>query len=464
LYDWIDANERLLRDAARRIWEKPERPLAERMAAGLHAEILEREGFRIRRDIPDLPTAFTAEYGSGSPVIGITGEYDALPRLSQKLSAVREPAEEGGPGHGCGHNLLGVGGVGAALAVKQALASGEIAGTVRYYGCPAEEVLVGKVFMVKAGLFDDLDACLSWHPASMNKVWGCSFLALNSAVFHFRGVSAHAAAAPEMGRSALKGVELMNIGAHYLREHMPEKARMHCTITNGGGEPNVVPAEASVWYYVRAPKREQVEELFARLRKVAEGAALMTETEVRMEFLAGCYEILPNQALGVLLHRNMKEAGTPKFTDEDEAFAAALAATFPPGQKKKGIASYYAPEELEGMVLHREVVEANDKGQVMSGSIDLGDVSWKVPFAQFIAAAWPVGTAAHSWQATAASGSEIGMKAMLFASKALAGAVYDLMTPTGRGILAEAKAEFSRATRGFVYRNPIPEGVKPKVP
>ncbi|HOL18112.1 MAG TPA: amidohydrolase, partial [Bacillota bacterium] len=368
IFIWIDHRQDLFKDTAMKIWENPEKPFAEFTASSLQADILEKEGFTIRKDLKDLPTAFVAEYGNGRPVIGITGEYDALPKLSQKRVAQRAPVQEGAPGHGCGHNLLGVGGMAAAMAVKQAIASGEIHGTIRYYGCPAEEVLAGKVFMQKEGVFDDLDACFSWHPASMNQVWSCSFLAVNSAVFHFSGISAHAAAAPEMGRSALKGVELMNIGAHYLREHISDQARMHCTITNGGGEPNIVPAEASVWYYVRAPKRDQVEDIFDRLKKVAEGAAMMTETEVRVEFLAGCYDVLPNEVLGDLMYQNMLEAGPPKFSDADKAFARELAATFPRGQKESVLRSYFAPADLKEMDLHEGIVKTEGRGKVMAGS------------------------------------------------------------------------------------------------
>jgi len=219
-----------------------------------------------------------------------------------------------------------------------------------------------------------------------------------------------------------------------------------------------------VWYYVRAPKRDEVEEIFERLKKIAEGAALMTDTKVELEFLAGCYDILPNDVLGDMLYQNMLEVGPPKFNDDDKVFAEKLIATFSKGQKEKIVKSYFAPDELTDMLLHEEIAESNDKGQVMSGSIDLGDVSWNVPFAQFVAATWPVGTAAHSWQAAAASGSEIGVKAMIFAAKALAGSVYDLMSDRGVEVLKKSKQEFEEATRKFVYKNPIPDGVKPKTP
>lgn len=346
ILDWIDKTETFLTDTARQIWENPELPFGEKLASKLHSSALKEAGFRVRQDLKDMPTAFVAEYGSGHPIIGILGEYDALPHLSQKAAGIREPLEEEAAGHGCGHNLLGTAGIGAVMAIKNGIDDGSIKGTIRYYGCPAEETLAGKVFMAREGVFDDLDTCLSWHPASMNTVWGCSFLAMNSVMFKFKGVPSHAAAAPHLGRSALDGVELMNVGANYLREHIFEKARLHYVITNGGGAPNIVPGDASVWYYIRAPKRDQVEEIFERLLKVAQGAAMMTETEVEWEILAGCYDVLPNEILGNLIMSNLKEVGSPRFSDDDRKLAEELTATFDEGQKEKIMTTYYAPAEV----------------------------------------------------------------------------------------------------------------------
>lgn len=462
LYGWLDEHEQFLRGVAEDIWEHPELPFQEKHASALQADVLAKAGFRVRWDFKDLPTAFVAECGSGSPIIGIAGEYDALAQLSQKVSPVREPVVKDAPGHGCGHNLLGTAGMGAALALKEAIDAGSLRGTVRYYGCPAEESLAGKVFMAREGAFDDLDACLCWHPSSMNTIWGCSFLALNSMMFRFTGVAAHAAAAPHLGYSALDAVELMNVGANYLREHITEKARMHYSITNGGGAPNIVPAEAAVWYYVRAPKRSQVEEISARLMEIAEGAAKMTRTTVQREFLAGCYDALPNKVLGEVLLRNMKEIGGPRFTDADRAFAAELAKSFAPGAKEKVMETYCAPPEVVAQTLHEGVVTNNDEGQVLAGSTDVGDVSFIVPFAQLTAATWPVGTASHSWQATAASGMGIGYAAMMFAAKALTGCVFDLLTDTS--VLPAAKEEFRRKTSGAPYKSPLPAETRPPQP
>ncbi|HWR39932.1 MAG TPA: amidohydrolase [Patescibacteria group bacterium] len=460
LFHWIDEVAAGLREMAADIWDHPELAFQERHAAGLQASFLEAQGFRVQKGLPGIPTALVAEFGSGRPILGILGEYDALANLSQKKSVAHaEPAQANQPGHGCGHNLLGTAGVGAVLAIKKAMEQGEIKGTVRYYGCPAEETLAGKVFMAKEGAFADLDASLSWHPASMNVVWGCSFLAMNSVEFHFKGVSAHAAAAPQMGRSALDAVELMNVGANYLREHIEEKARLHYTITNGGGAPNIVPADASVWYYIRAPRRESVEAIYQRLLKIAQGAALMTETEVRHNLLAGCYDVLSNETLSNVLHRNMEEVGGPYFSADDKQFAEKLAASFTPGQKENVMRAYFAPPAVLDQTLHEDIAVIDDRKEVMAGSTDVGDVSWLMPFALFTAATWPVGTAAHSWQATASSGSGIGAAAMLFAAKALAGALYDLYTDDL--LLCRAKQEFSQQTKGFVYQSPLAPGAQP---
>lgn len=459
IFDWIDQNQDELKSVAKQIWDNPETPFKENFASKLQSTTLEKAGFKIKK-MKDIPTAFIAEYGSGRPILGVLGEYDALPGLSQKVSSKRDPIKKDGPGHGCGHNLLGTAGVGAVMAIKKAMESGSVRGTVRYYGCPAEEALAGKVFMAKEGVFDDLDACLTWHPSFMNTIWGCSFLAMNSVVFKFTGVASHAAATPHLGRSALDAVELMDIGANYLREHIDEKARIHYAITNGGGQPNTVPAEASVWYYIRAPKRKQVDEIFERLTKIAKGAAMMTETEVEWEFIAACYDVLPNEVLGNLLLKNMKELGSPRYTDEDRELAKQLKATIDPKNKEKIMESWFAPEDVMEMTLHEGVFENIDKGRVMAGSTDVGDVSYITPLAQMTAATWPISVTSHSWQATAASGSGIGLNAMIFVAKSIAGSLYELFTDGGE-TLKKAREEFENNTKGFKYKAPLPEGLKP---
>jgi amidohydrolase len=453
---WLDEHSQLLTNVAQKIWENPELPFAEKYAADLQSSILKEHGFTVK-PVKNVPTAFVAEYGQGHPIIGIMGEYDALAELSNKVSAAHDPVVAGAPGHACGHNLLGTAGMGAALALKLAIDSG-LGGMVRYYGCPAEETLAGKVFMAREGVFDDLDGSLYWHPASFNALSHASTLAMNSVEFTFHGVSAHAAAAPHMGRSALDAVELMNVGANYLREHIHAQARIHYVITNGGGAPNIVPAKASVWYYVRAPKREIVEETYARLINISRGAALMTDTTVEPKFIAGCYDNLPNETLGSVVNKNIEEIALPKYSAQDREFAAALAATTSREEKVKTLAIHYAVPELTEATIHEGITQLLDKGQAVSGSIDTGDISWKTPFAMFRAATWPVGIASHTWQGTAASGSDMAYKGMMYAAKVLAGTVFDLLTDQS-GILNKAKAEFTQAVGNQTYKTPLPDDI-----
>lgn len=454
---WLEGQEEFLVDIAKNIWDNPEASLEEKYAADLQSSILKKAGFNITSNIGDMPTAFVAEYGSGRPLLGVLGEYDALPGLSQKITSYQEPVKEGTPGHGCGHNLLGTAGLGAVLAVKKLMDENKISGTIRYYGCPAEETLVGKVFMAREGVFDDLDSCLTWHPGKLNRVWASSSLAMNSISFTFKGKAAHAAASPDMGRSALDAVELMDIGANYLREHISDSARIHYSITNGGGEPNIVPDKASVWYYIRARKRAEVEEISERIEKIAKGAAMMTETEVDWTFLSACYEMLPNDKLGEIIYKNMKEIHPPVFTREEHEFAKKLENTFFKGQKEK--VHKDTPSSVLKDTLHEGIIETYDKGLSLSGSTDVGDVSQITPTAQFGTATWPIGTAGHSWQATAASGSGIGYKAMMYASKILAASLIDLYLD--KTIIQEAKKEFEENTKSQKYIAPLPEGTEP---
>lgn len=456
LFDMLDKNESSLKDMAINIWQHPEGAFNEVYSSNLQRNFLREQGFKVI-DVPNNETAFIAEFGQGSPVIGILGEYDALPGMSQNVSSKKEPkeGEYSSFGHGCGHNLLGTAGVGAVIALKDAMINENLKGTIRYYGCPAEETLAGKVFMAKERVFDDLDACISWHPASMNVVWSCSFLALNSMKFKFHGIPAHAAAAPQAGRSALDGVELMNVGANYLREHVIEKARIHYVITNGGMAPNVVPDEAEVWYFVRAPKRADVKEISDRLYKIAQGAALMTETNFEYKLLAGCYDVITNDVLGNLMHKNMVEVGAPKFTDEDFEFAKELSTLSSKEEKKKIMSTYFAPDFVLDKVLCDEIITIDDKKMIMAGSVDAGDVSYIAPFAQVTAATWPVGTAAHTWIATASSGSGIGMNAMIFAAKTMAGTVYDLLNDNT--LIESAKQEFKKSLGDYKYISPFEE-------
>ena len=287
---WMDENKAKFSDLAKQIWEHPELGYNESFASSLQIKTLEEAGFKVTSGIGDIPTAFVAEYGNGKPVIGILGEFDALPGLSQQVTPNMNPVVPNGPGHGCGHNLLGTAGVTAVIALKERMEAEMLPGTIRYYGCPAEELLSGKTFMARAGVFDDLDCALTWHPGTVNTTANFRMQALTAIEFYFSGRTAHAGAAPHLGRSALDAVELMNVGANYLREHVLDGTRIHYQITNGGMAPNVVPDKASVYYFLRAADRKQVDELEERLIKVAEGAAMMTETSVRWEIKAGCYE------------------------------------------------------------------------------------------------------------------------------------------------------------------------------
>lgn len=463
-WKYIEDNAEKFVEVAKNIWENPELGLQEYYASNLQTDVLEKNGFKVKRNVGGMPTAFIAEYGSGKPVIGILGEYDALPGLSQKVKAQREPIKEGAPGHGCGHNLLGTAGLAAAMAIKRLIEEGKVSGTVRYYGCPAEETLVGKVYMARDGVFNDLDAAITWHPLFLNAAWTSSSLAMVSVRFEFRGIPAHAAASPELGRSALDAAELMNVGANYLREHVPEKVRIHYTILYGGKEPNVVPERAVVWYYIRAPQPDLVEEVFERIKKIAQGAALMTETSVTWRVLTGCYNYLPNLTITRVAVDNMVEIGPPTFDENDYKFAEELQKTIPLPGLLKVLKGLNVPEkfikELVNKPLHDSVItEFYDLGMVLPGSTDVGDVSWITPTVQFTTACWPIGTPSHSWQATAASGSSIGFKGMLFAAKVIAGTILDLLT--NPDILEKAKKEFNETTAGRRYKPLIPEEAKP---
>ncbi|AEI43471.1 amidohydrolase [Paenibacillus mucilaginosus] len=464
LVEWILEHQSGYEELARQIWERPETAYEESFASGLLGSVLEREGFRVRGEIGGIPTAFVAEYGTGGPILGILGEYDALPGLSQKVSAVREPVTPDGPGHGCGHHLLGTAGVEAAVALKHRLDAEGLAGTIRYYGCPAEEVLSGKTFMAREGVFDDLAAALTWHPGSQNTPWSTPTSALTSVELHFRGRAAHAGGAPHLGRSALDAVELTNIGANYLREHVPDGSRIHYTITNGGVAPNIVPDAASVWYYLRGADRDAADALLARLLKIARGAALMTETEVSWDIKGGAYSLNVNHTLNALLTGQQHEAQPPVFSQEEQEFAASLAATLETSQREAALDKARKLGLAPGELLPAAFSEQTPAGGAASGgSTDLGDVSWITPVGQIITTCAPVGIQVHTWQATAAFGSSIGLKGMHYAARLIALAAYELLTDGG-AVLAQAREEFRESTRGRRYAPAIPAEVRAPVP
>lgn len=463
--EFLDQQDEQLTYLAREIWAHPEVALTERFACTLLADQLEAAGFAVEREVGQLPTAFVASWGSGAPIIGILGEYDALPGLSQQLSAERSPVEQGGPGHGCGHNLFGVACLGAVLALKHVMQAENLPGTIRYYGCPAEETLVGKTFMARAGLFDDLDAALAWHPSDINSVWASSSLAMNSFKVNFHGASSHAAADPHNGRSALDGAMLMDIGVNYLREHIIPEARIHSVITSGGQAPNVVPAYAQIWYFVRAPRRDQVDAIYARVLDIAKGAALMSGTTYDIDFVTGCSELLPNMALSQLLLEKLQAAGPIEFTDAEQAFAKQLQGTLAPGtlQHAFELAQRSLRDELDPALIDTPlwggIYPHSEAPAVLPGSTEVGDVSQITPTGQLVTCCWPLGTPGHSWQIVASSGSSIGAKGMLLAAKGLALAALELLTQPEQ--LAAARAEFARKTGGKQYVSPLPAGTVP---
>ena len=420
---------------ARQIWEWAEVGYQEEQSSQLLMEALAREGFAIEAGVASIPTAFVAEYGSGTPVIGILAEYDALPGLSQMARPEQQARIPEGNGHACGHNLFGTASVASAIAVKDWLNSSGASGTVRVYGTPAEEGGAGKVYLVREGLFDDVDAVLHWHPADRNDASPTTTLANRSAKFRFYGQSTHAAGAPERGRSALDGVEAMNMMVNLLREHVPQETRIHYVITRGGLAPNVVPDFAEVYYYVRHPLAATLETIWPRVIAAAEGAAQGTSTRMDYEIIHGIHSLLPNETLANTVYANLQEMGGVTYSDEELEFAHEIRRTLGDNVLPMG-----AQESIQPFALRTGM-----------GSTDVGDVSYTVPTAGFYAATWVPGTAAHSWQATAAGGMSIGGKGMMLAAKVLSITAVDLFTtPT---LVQQAKEEFEqRRGPDFTYR------------
>jgi aminobenzoyl-glutamate utilization protein B len=411
--------------------------------------------------VANMPTAFVATYGEGKPVIGVMGEYDALPGLSQKAVPRKEPLVEGGAGHGCGHNIHGTSGMAGAVAAKVAMEASGIRGTLKFFGTPAEESGSGKVFMVRDGVFNGVEAVLSHHPSSMNTGGLDSSLANNSVKFHFYGVSSHAAGSPEQGRSAMDAIELMNIGVNYLREHVVQEARIHYVVEAGGDQPNVVPAYARSWYLIRAPEREQVEEMYYRVLEIAKGAAIMTGTTYKVEFIKGVYNKMPNAALNDLVISNMREIGPPKYSEEELRFAKEIARTITPESKRTALMKSKRPgwEKLMDIDLDQTIPDAWNEGEVQPGSTDVSDVSWKAPTMEFSTATYVLGTPGHSWQNVAQSGMGIGHKSLIFAAKTISASVIDLMTKPE--LLKKTQDELKQRLAGRIYKPPIPQDLKP---
>lgn len=420
---------------ARQIWSNPELGYLEKNSSALLQQTLKAAGFKVQAGVADIPTAFVAEYGSGAPVVAILAEFDALPGVSQKAVPYKDAIEEGGAGHACGHHLFGTASTAAGIAIKDWLAATGKQGTVRVYGTPAEEGGAGKVYMARAGLLDDVDAVLHWHPGSRNAAGATSSLANKSAKFRFYGEASHAAASPERGRSALDGVEAMNHMVNMLREHVPQETRMHYVITRGGEAPNVVPAFAEVFYYVRNPDVANVKAIFEKVVKTAEGAALGTNTEMKYEVIHGLYNVLPNETLARIMHKNLVKVGGVQYSAADTEFA------------KKILDTYSIDVSLDDAQKIEEFV-VREKGT--GGSTDVGDVSWLVPTAGMSAATWVPGTSAHTWQAVAAGGTDIGIKGMMVAAKTLTLTAIDIFNEPA--LTQKAKEELIRRQgKNFVY-------------
>ncbi|MDR3118398.1 MAG: amidohydrolase [Mediterranea sp.] len=420
----------------KQIWRNPELGFLEEKSSALLQEHLVANGFAVQAGVAGMPTAFVASYGSGSPVIGILAEFDALPGLSQDTVPYRKPLAEGGNGHGCGHNIFGVGSVSGAVAVSKWLAETKRPGTVKVFGTPAEEGGGGKVYMVRDGLFEGVDVVLDWHPAGGNGVSVGSGTAVQMVDFRFYGVAAHSAAMPWRGRSALDGVEALNYMVNLLREHVPTSSRIHYVIPDGGEAPNVVPDYARVSYYIRSPKRETLKELKEWIYAAAQGAAAGTQTRVETEIISGFYELLHNRTLAELLQRNLEKVGGVIYDERERQFAQAIVKTVGENDSILVQASTVRPLEKE-------------RSSTGGGSTDVGDVSWNVPTASFGTAGFIPGSAAHSWQNVASDGTTIGTKALINAGKVFALSAIELFaTPK---LVSTVKAEFEKR-RGADFR------------
>ena len=441
---WIDGNAETLKRVNRNIWSYAETGLKEFKSSRELINLLKDNGFTVEEGVAGMPTAFVASYGSGRPVIGILAEYDALPGLSQDASSERRERPGVEAGHGCGHSVYGTASTGAAIAVKQAMESGRVEGTVRLYGTPAEETLIGKTYMLRDGLFKTDDAILSWHTGDRTAAAYGYTKAMVSVKFRFSGLPAHASVAPHAGRSALDAVELMSVGVNYMREHIEEDARIHYVITNGGGQPNVVPPEAEVWYYIRANKHQDVERYFKWVETIARGAALMSRTKLAaVQIDADAHEKLPNRTLSEVIHKNLEQIGAPQFSAQEKDFARQTQASLE-GKLDKALS-----ETVEPLL--------EEPGQGL-GSTDLGDISWFVPLGNLRVASYTYGAPGHSWQIAACTGTSIGEKGLMVAAKVLATSAIDLyLSPQLR---EKVQADFQKIRDPLEYHTLIPEGQK----
>ena len=432
----LDVKYDTYKKIALQIWNYAEVGYKEQKSSALLQQTLQSNGFIIQAGVADMPTAFVASYGSGKPVIAILAEYDALPGLSQEAVPEKKSVPGVDAGHGCGHNLFGAASVAAGIEIKKLIEAKKLSGTIRVYGCPAEEGGSGKVYMVRAGLFSDVDVAVHWHPADANSVTMTSALANTSAKFRFYGLSSHASMAPERGRSALDGVEAMDNMVNMMREHVPQETRIHYVITHGGKAPNVVPDFAEVFYYVRHPKREWVVSIFDRLVKAAKGAAMGTDTKVDYEIIGGTHDLLINRTLAEAMQQNLQKAGGVIYSPAEIEFGKKLQSSF----------TYEAPaiDKAATITPLKAVIDAG------GGSTDVGDVSYAIPTVGMEAATWIPGTPAHSWQAVACNGTEIGTKGMMVAAKTMALTAIDLFTDAE--LIIKAKEEFKKSKGDYQYK------------
>jgi len=431
----IDSRYEDYKKIALQIWNYAEVGYKEKKSSALLQQTLQANGFTIQSGVAEMPTAFVASYGSGKPVIAILAEFDALPGLSQEANPEKKPIPGIDAGHGCGHHLFGTASVAAGIELKKLIESKKLSGTVRVYGCPAEEGGSGKVYLVRAGLFNDVDVAVHWHPSDANSITMTSALANTSAKFRFYGIASHASMAPEKGRSALDAVESMDYMANMMREHVPQETRIHYVITQGGKAPNVVPDFAEVFYYVRHPKKDQVVSIFQRLVKTANGAAMGTETKMDYEIIGGTHDLLINRTLGEAMQLDLQKVGGVTYTAEEIEFGKKLQSTF----------TYKVPAiNSAANIIPLKNIDAG------GGSTDVGDVSYAVPTVGLEAATWIPGTPAHSWQAVACGGTEIGTKGMMVAAKTMALMAIDLFSDPA--LINKAKQEFIQAKGDYQYK------------
>ena len=440
----ISKQEKELITISDKVWSYAEIAMREHQSAKTLSDYAEKQGFNVTRNVAEIPSAFIAEYGSGKPIIGILGEFDALPGLSQKAIPYKEALKADAAGHGCGHNMFGTASLGAAVAIKELIASGKLKGTIRFYGTPAEEDLAGKVYMARAGVFNDLDVCLDWHPDYENKANMQSTQAVVSYTVRFKGKSAHAAADPWNGKSALDAAELFNIGMNFMREHVKPSTRIHYVYKQAGNVPNVIPDVASVWIWIRDSKRSGVAETEERMKEVAKGAAQMTRTQVEFEMENGLYELLVNETGAKTLHKNMELVGPITYTNEEKAFADKIMKEY--GAEPLGIAGGIKP---------LEATRPDPDG----GSTDVGDISYIVPEITLNATTAPYKSPWHSWVVVACGGMSIGHKGMLFAAKSLGTTMVDLFE--NESLRKEIRAEFERKKGNEVWKAMLPDGPPP---